>query len=75
MPLPSNKSAHLLHSRHKLLGDVCSNGLIFELQLGVVFGLQWLQDPGDFTVLPGAAALLLMGEVKSENTRDEGAAV
>lgn len=32
--------------------------------------LERLEDPDDFTVLPGAATLLLMGEVKS--TREWG---
>lgn len=55
---------NLFNSWYKLLGDVCSNGLVFELQLGVMLRLQRLQNSNDLPVLPGAPCLLLMSEVK-----------
>lgn len=56
--------ACLFNGWYKLLWDVGSNSLIFKLQLGVLLVLHWLKDSNNFTILPRATALLLMGEVK-----------
>lgn len=60
---------HLFNSRYKLLGDVCSDGLVFKLQLHVMLRLQRLQKSNDLPVLPGAACLLLMSEVKPKTKK------
>lgn len=56
---------NLFNRWHKLLWDVGSNSLVFKLQLGVVLLLQRLEGSDNFTVLPGATRLLLVGEVES----------
>ncbi len=55
---------NLFNSWYKLLRDVGSDSLVFKLQLGVMLRLKRLKDSYNFAVLPRAAALLLMGEVK-----------
>lgn len=60
------READLFNSRHKLLRHVGSNSLVFKLQLCVMLWLKRLKDPDDFTVLPRAAALFLVSEVKPE---------
>lgn len=55
---------NLFNSWYKLLGDVCSDGLVFKLQLGVKLRLQRLQNPNHLPVLPRAACLFLVCEVK-----------
>lgn len=58
------RRTNLFHSWYKLLRDVGSDSLVFKLQLGVMLWLKRLQDSDNFTVLPRAAALLLVSEVK-----------
>lgn len=55
---------NLFNRWHELFWDVGSNSLVFKLQLGVVLLLQRLEDSYNFTVLPGATSLLLVGEVE-----------
>lgn len=55
---------NLFNSWYELLGDVCSNGLVFKLQLGAMLRIKRLENSDDLPVLAGATCLFLMSEVK-----------
>lgn len=67
---PGPGGTNLLDGWYKLLGDVCSDGLVLKLQLRVMLRLQRLQDSDHLPVLAGAARLFLMSEVKPKRKKN-----
>lgn len=65
------RKTNLFNSWYKLLGDVCSEGLVFKLHLGAMLHVKRLKNSNDLPVLAGPTCLFLMSVVKPKKKEEE----